>query len=1103
LKSMHIDTLADMDSDAELRRTVEHATFLTERMKKSRRSRASHQDYDSVSDGRLRQWRAAIGPPGSDWLEKRLRWEGLDPETVHSVFNHRALNGRARLPPWAVVLRNISIAAQTFNPSAVDASPLDGSSPVPFEDLLLPAVMVARAMLCERLNVRCEPLSFPIAGLISGEAYRALERGLLKQLSSISGQALEVEFRASLPYGQSLLVMLGASPIQADGDMQYRRFVRHHLDNGWRELTFQYPVLGRLIATAVEFWADATRELIQRLITDSAALIECFHLNDRPLEIRNFGVSLSDRHRNGRSVVIIEFGCGTKVVYKPKPLSSEAAFNHLLSWLNERGISPELRVVTVFDRGEYGWVEHIEHLPCADESSARQFYLRAGMLACVLHVLRATDCHYENVIAHGEHPVLIDAETLLYPEPQPLEVPSQTGVAGVLGADRLADSVLRTGLLPRWQSIGEATVHDTSGLGCTTDQTGSRKILRWTGINTDAMHMRYEEGLIKAAQNVARLAGRTLSPGDYETELVSGFAQTYRLFLKERDSLTAERGPLALMQRHKVRFMYRPTSVYSTLMTASWTPEVLRDGIAYGIHFEQLARAFLTGSDKPPLWPVLAAEIRAMEQMDVPLFMASADRTDLDPPNCRSLPDAFKDPSYDRTIQLISAMSETELGRQLAIIRAALQTTVACTPTGVDVDLDLVNLRPASLLDRSDLVREAVAIGEELERQALPDGEGGVNWIGLNYLEGCDRFQLDVLNDSLYEGCCGIALFLAALSTVTGNTQFAQLALRTLHSTRARLRRVPRGSRSAAARLRGLGAGSGLGSLIYSFVRTAVLLSEDDGLVEEASSLAEWVTSDVIAADERLDVLGGAAGGLLGLLALYSVTHEETVLQRAVECGDHLLQQRIPWRAGRPWRTISNHPLTGFSHGAAGIAYSLVRLYGVTGNSEYLSAAIQGIEFERFVFSERQGNWPDFRQGHTNAEMRFPIKWCHGAAGLGLARLGCRNIANISGIDREITTALRTTRERYLQATDFLCCGNFGRAETFLVAADVLDQPEWRRVCETGVAAVVARASMAGHYRLFARAGLYNPGFFQGTAGIGYQLLRLAHNELPSVLLWE
>jgi lantibiotic modifying enzyme len=33
---------------------------------------------------------------------------------------------------------------------------------------------------------------------------------------------------------------------------------------------------------------------------------------------------------------------------------------------------------------------------------------------------------------------------------------------------------------------------------------------------------------------------------------------------------------------------------------------------------------------------------------------------------------------------------------------------------------------------------------------------------------------------------------------------------------------------------------------------------------------------------------------------------------------------------------------------------------------------------------------------------------------------------------------------------------------------------------------------------------MHSPGFFQGAAGIGYELLRLVHpDQFPSALLWE
>ena len=63
----------------------------------------------------------------------------------------------------------------------------------------------------------------------------------------------------------------------------------------------------------------------------------------------------------------------------------------------------------------------------------------------------------------------------------------------------------------------------------------------------------------------------------------------------------------------------------------------------------------------------------------------------------------------------------------------------------------------------------------------------------------------------------------------------------------------------------------------------------------------------------------------------------------------------------------------------------------------------------------------------------------------------------------------------------------------------------WNTV-EKQAAWLVARAKQVGAFYLSPElpGDVYNPGFFQGTTGIGYQLLRLAYpNSLSSVLLWE
>ena len=74
-----------------------------------------------------------------------------------------------------------------------------------------------------------------------------------------------------------------------------------------------------------------------------------------------------------------------------------------------------------------------------------------------------------------------------------------------------------------------------------------------------------------------------------------------------------------------------------------------------------------------------------------------------------------------------------------------------------------------------------------------------------------------------------------------------------------------------------------------------------------------------------------------------------------------------------------------------------------------------------------------------------------------------------------------------------------------LVGAQRLNSPDWRQVALQQATNIVARAQQTEAYQLFANLpnSVFNPGFFQGTAGICYELLRLADDNLPSVLLWE
>jgi lantibiotic modifying enzyme len=280
----------------------------------------------------------------------------------------------------------------------------------------------------------------------------------------------------------------------------------------------------------------------------------------------------------------------------------------------------------------------------------------------------------------------------------------------------------------------------------------------------------------------------------------------------------------------------------------------------------------------------------------------------------------------------------------------------------------------------------------------------------------------------------------------------------------------------------------------------------ENALLDDARGLTEWMTPELSGADKKLDVVVGAAGAILGLLSLYRASGDSAVLAKAVACGEHLLSHRVSHNgAAKAWQTVGDIPLTGFSHGAAGIAYALLRLHAVTGNDAYRQAALEGIEYERSAFSEAAGNWPDFRATESLPGGAIPVQWCHGATGIGLARIGSFGIVPAPDIKREIEIALQTTCDFGLQAVDHLCCGNMGRIEALLVGAHRLGRHDWQQAALSNASKVVARAARDGAYRLFGNlpCSVTTPSFFRGTSGIGYQLLRLADPTLPSVLLWE
>ena len=269
----------------------------------------------------------------------------------------------------------------------------------------------------------------------------------------------------------------------------------------------------------------------------------------------------------------LTFANGLRLIYKPRDVGSDFAYNTFLAWLNDRGAPAALRPLRVLDFGTHGWIEHVSADSCGDHAAVERYYRRAGALLCLVYLLQGADCHAGNVFAAGEQPVLVDCETLLCPQPRLGAAQDDRWRAR---ADRLIDdSVLSSSLLPGLGAgAGEGEIHPPCGL-CDASEERPEHRVRWKWINTDRMMAVSELDQPQPGHNVPRLADMPARLGDHIEPLVAGFAATYRFLMAQRTVLLADDTPLAAFRGRYVRFLLRGTRAYSAILQEAARPRCL------------------------------------------------------------------------------------------------------------------------------------------------------------------------------------------------------------------------------------------------------------------------------------------------------------------------------------------------------------------------------------------------------------------------------------------------------------------------------------------------------------------------------------------------
>jgi type 2 lantibiotic biosynthesis protein LanM len=1032
---------------------------------------------------RLHRWQEHYVFKYAISFAERLEMEGLTEEEMLTLLSLpgetlQTWFASSAAPGWLVELAQAFETSSTAPDEALPYAP--GEGPSPFSPFVQPIEPLVRRALA-RLQEGIEALSSrsPVLPFDTPSVTASLFTHLVRQFSSLLARTLVLELNIARHQQQ----LQGRTP-----EERFQDFVRQLCQGEMLSLLEEYPVLARQLMGTIDQWVNYSMEFLGHLCADWDELCAAFAPEAGPGLLTAVQMGAGDRHRGGRSVLILSFRSGLRLVYKPRSLALDAHFQELLTWLNACGCTPPLAALRVIDKGSYGWSEFGEARDCTQEAEVQRFYERHGAYLALLHALKATDIHYQNVIAAGEQPLLIDLETLLHPDAEPPAGPEHP-VAKVL-----RHSVLRVGLLPHREYGSEEDVGiDLSGLGGEPGQFTPHPVSTWEQAGTDGMHAVRRQAQMGAGQNLPKLNGQEVTLLEYKDAMLVGFTRMYRLLMAQRE--TFQQDYLPRFRSDEVRAVLRPTTLYALLAQGSLHPDHLRDGMDRDCYLDRL---YVGSSQWPHRASIIAAERAALLQGDIPRFTTRPESRDLWTTQGKRLPDFFRQPSYDVAQARLQHLSEEDLQRQRWLIEASFTSLLVETHQLTRRDR---HWPPASVPATPEhLLAAASVIGKRLSEQALQD-ETRAGWLCVSHVHRSE-WRVQAADTTLYDGASGIVLFLAYLGALTRQAHYTTLAQAALRPIQDVLDQQPEHL--------GIGAFQGLSSPIYLFCHLGVLWNEP-ALLREGEGLMALLPS-LIEQDKTFDIISGAAGCILTLLGIHHVTASPAALAVALQCGDHLLQHACQMPVGMGWKApYQDLPLAGFSHGVAGIAYSLLALAAASGEVRFKQTALEALAYERSRYVPAAQNWLDLRQDHEEAardrqtgageRQKFMTAWCHGAPGIGLARLAALRYLDDAEVREEIRVACETTAAQGFGWNHSLCHGDLGNLETLLVAARTLSSAAYAEKVSR-LAAMLLGERTSHEWVTGVPIAVETPGLMTGLAGIGYELLRVAAPEqVPSVLL--
>lgn len=716
-----------------------------------------------------------------------------------------------------------------------------------------------------------------------------------------------------------------------------------------------YPVLAMLLFDLLEDTLDYLYAVILDFTADIESLEAEFSVPSRQIDAIELG--LGDPHGRGETVCQVKI-CAISLVYKPRASREALFFNRLLGQLHEwtKADCFSIRAPRILSRERRSWVEKIDNEPCDNAADVELFYKKMGAQIAVIHALNGIDFHYENIIACGNSPVMIDLECLFTASTSDLLSDLPAGCALSNSFKSVQQSVCSSGFLP----FSQHPNNDQSGLSRQELFIATRHSLVFEDGFYHLRKTSFEHQLIQ--KHLPLLLGERKGLEAYKTELFQGFEYAYKELMVHRYKIMRmlERSAGELTTRVLLKNSQRYADFIGLIRHPRFTQNMLDRELLLATLWKDLKEPYRKMG-------IPRYEIADLQRSSIPCFTLPLSANHFTSAQGETIEMAAVEPPIKSCLQKIANLSRKDWALQRTLLEICL------FPEPIGHPPPRVGQVPGDLKKtlQADRLGAISSISSRLEELAVAGTTTDVSWLYFHTHPTTRRKYPSPMDHGLYSGIAGIGLFYLSLFKVSGQPVFLSRMDQVLYSLEQRFGFFKTDSTVSAYH--------GLGAFIYLLINRRQVTGDASHDERIAGLLAQLI--EVPPENYEFDFLGGCCGTVTLLANIHALSAQKDVLPAIRRMVDYIKDQILIEDGQLLRRSDRSVILTGLSHGLSGVIHALCKAYDVTGDSALVPLAIQVLEGENRL--SRDGFWLDLRNlgpaDHTS-------KWCHGDGGILIAR---------------------------------------------------------------------------------------------------------------------